>query len=127
MALSHAFQQMKKLGGHGDFLEDDLEWLDQMINDTSEYTSNIKNKEQQTYSNSKFVAKLNKKDIQVAIWKVDVDSKILRGGHSMPNLVKWKEINVEVEREELNKLVSHYEQQKLRLLDLWLQLVVAYF
>lgn len=34
---------------------------------------------------------------------------------------------MEVESEELNKLVNHYEQQKLRLLDLWLQLVVAYF
>ncbi len=40
--LCHAFQQMKRLGGFGDLLEDDLEHLHQMSKAISNCTSCIK-------------------------------------------------------------------------------------
>ncbi len=47
--LCRAFQQMKRLGGFGDLLEDDLEDLPQMLNATSDRASCIKNKQQQAF------------------------------------------------------------------------------
>ncbi len=44
--LCHAFQQMKRLGGFGDLLEDDLEHLHQISNAISNCTSCIKNNQQ---------------------------------------------------------------------------------
>ncbi len=51
--LSHAVEQMKRLGGVGDLLEDDLEPLHQTSKKNSDRTTKIKNKIQQAESHSK--------------------------------------------------------------------------
>jgi hypothetical protein len=73
--LSHAAEQMKRLGGIGDLLEDDLENLHQTSQKISDRTSKIKNKIQQAESHSKIEAKLNNNEIIAVKNKVKHESK----------------------------------------------------
>jgi hypothetical protein len=59
--LSHAAEQINRLGGIGDRLEDDLEHLHQTSKKISHRTSKIKNKIQQAESHSKMEIMLNNK------------------------------------------------------------------
>jgi hypothetical protein len=126
--LCHAFQLIKWLGGFGDLLEDDLEHLHQMSKAISDRTSRIKNKQQQAFSHSKIEAKLNNKDIKAVIQQVEVETKRVLKKRPLDSISKSdmakieRDSNrmdtlVEVERKEHNKLVSYYEQQKIRLLN----------
>jgi hypothetical protein len=68
--LSHAVEQMKRFGGIGDLLEDDLEHLHQTLKKNSDRTSRIKNKIQQAESHSKMEAKLNNKEMnRIQKWR----------------------------------------------------------
>ena len=119
---------MKWLGGFGDLLEDDLEHLHQMSKAISDRTSRIKNKQQQAFSHSIIEAKLNNKDIKAIIQQVEEDTKRVFKKRPIDTISKSdmakieRDSNrmdtlVEVERKEHNKLVSYYEQQKIRLLN----------
>ena len=67
--LCHAFQQMQRLNGFRDLLEDDLEHLHQISRTVSDSTCRIKSKVQQAVTHSKLEAKFNNKDIKSAISK----------------------------------------------------------
>ncbi len=61
--LSHAVEQVERLKGIGDLLEDDLEHLHQMSKKITDRTSRIKNKHHQARSHSQMEAKLNNTEI----------------------------------------------------------------
>jgi len=73
--LSHAVEQVERLNGIGDLLEDDLEHLHQMSKKIGDRTNRIKNKDQQARSHSQMEAKLNNSDIISRMQQSQAESK----------------------------------------------------
>jgi hypothetical protein len=104
--LCHAFQQMKRLGGFGDLLEDDLEHLHQMSKAISDRTSRIKNKQQQAFSHSKIEAKLNNKDIKAVIQQVEVETKRVLKKRPLDSISKSDMAKIERDSNRMDTLVE---------------------
>jgi hypothetical protein len=72
--LSHTSEQVQRLGGIGDLLEDELEHLNQMSK-KNDRTNRIKNKVQQAESHFKIEVKINNKEIRAVKSKVKLETK----------------------------------------------------
>jgi hypothetical protein len=126
--LCHAFQQMQRLNGFGDLLEDDLEHLHQISKTISDSTCRIKSKVQQALTHSKLEAKYNNKDIKSAIsksqtlgqraFKKRTSDAISKGiiQKRERDASRMKTLDV-LEEKKHPKIVSYYEMEKSRLLS----------
>lgn len=70
-----AAEQVQRLGGIGDLLEDKLEHLHQMLKTFGERTNRTKNKVEQAESHFKIEVKNNNKEIRALITKMKQESK----------------------------------------------------
>jgi hypothetical protein len=70
-----AAEQVQRLGGIGDLLEDKLEHLHQMLKTFSDRTNRTKNKVEQAESHLKIEVKNNNKEIRALITKMKQESK----------------------------------------------------
>ena len=126
--LSHAAEQMKRLGGMGDLLEDDLEHLHQTSKKISDRTSKIKNKIQQAESHSKMEAKLNNKEIKAVTNKVKWESKREFKKRRVDGIARGLQAKVErdqsrletlsvVEEKPYARIISFYENERAKHMD----------
>jgi hypothetical protein len=73
--LSHALEQMKRLGGIGDTLEDDIEHMHQISARLEARVSRMKNKEQQAFIHSKMESIQSHKEVTKKVEEVKMESK----------------------------------------------------
>ena len=74
-AIAHAIEQVKRLGGIGDVLEDDLEHLHQTSAKITSCVSRMKNKDQQAFVHSKIEAKHNNIEVRERVQDSKQSSK----------------------------------------------------
>jgi hypothetical protein len=117
--LSHAAEQMKRLGGIGDLLEDDLEHLHQTSKKISDRTSKIKNKIQQAESHSKMEAKLNNKEIIAVKNKVKLESKREFKKRRVDGIARGLQAKVERDHSRLETLSAVEEKPYARIISFY--------
>ena len=126
--LAHAVEQVERLKGIGDLLEDDLEHLHQMSKKITDRTSRIKNKNQQARSHSQMEAKLYNAEIITRTQQSQAESKRVykrkrvdavqraviakkeRDEHRMETILT-------VEENPYSRMISFYESEKANLLN----------
>ena len=126
--LAHAVEQVERLKGIGDLLEDDLEHLNQTSKKNTERTSRIKNKNQQARSHSQMEAKLYNAEIITRTQQSQAESKRVykrkrvdavqraviakkeRDEHRMETILT-------VEEKPYSRMISFYESEKANLLN----------
>jgi len=125
--LAHAVEQVERLNGIGDLLEDDLEHLHQMSKKIADRTSRIKVKDQQARSHSQMEAKLNNSNIIMQMEKSQAESKRVfkrrrvDAAERAANAKKERdesrlETITSVEEKPYSRMVSLYESEKESLL-----------
>jgi hypothetical protein len=126
--LSHAAEQVQRLGGIGDLLEDELEHLHQMSKKISDRTNRIKNKVQQAESHSKIEAKINNKEIRAMASTVKLGSRREFKKRRVDSIARGAEAKLErdssrietlatIEEKPYSRIISFYENEKTKQLE----------
>ncbi len=126
--LSHAAEQINRLGGMSDRPEDDLEHLHQTSKQISHRTSKIKNKIQQAESHSKIETMLNNKEIKAVTNKVKRESKREFKKRRVDGIASglkakverdqsWLETLSVVEEKPYAGIISFYENERAKHMD----------
>jgi len=126
--LSHAVEQVERLQGIRDLLEDDLEHLHQMSKKIADRTNRIKKKDQQARSHSQMEAKRNNSEIIARTLQSQTESKRVYkrkrvdAAEKAATAKKERDENcietiMAVEGKPYIKMVSFYDNEKASLLN----------
>ena len=126
--LGHVADQVERLGGIGDMLEDDLEHLHQVSKRIMDRTSKIKDVTKQAFAHSNIEAKHNNKEIIAKTMASQVSSKrvfkkprldaVERAAQAKNERDNSRIVTLtEVEQQPYTRLVSFYESEKTKLME----------
>jgi hypothetical protein len=119
--INHAVKQMRKIGGFGDMLEDDVEMIHQIAGRFEARSSSIKSHEMRALSHAKMEAVSHNKEMQMHIKQSQIQSKRkLSINKKHENLKRLKlerdeasqETIREVQNQPYAKYISAYDSMK---------------